>query len=66
MDRPVLIIEMPDLTYAQAAGIEEFLHALIKAFESHYHQQLREYYRQLQIDALMNEIIDDDVIDDLF
>lgn len=59
MDRPVLIIEMPDLTYAQAAGIEEFLHALIKAFETHYHQQLREYYRQLELDDDLGDDIDD-------
>lgn len=61
MDRPVLIIEMPDLTYAQVAGIEEFLYALIKAFDNHYHQQLQEYYRQLELDDDL-----DDTIDDLF
>ena len=59
MDRPVLIIEMPDLSYEQAAGIENFLHALINAFENHHHQQLREYYRQLELDVDLGDVIDD-------
>jgi len=59
MDKPVLIIEMPELSYAQAAGIEEFLHAVVKAFENHYHHQLREYYRQLELDDDLGDLIDD-------
>lgn len=50
MNRPVLIIEMPDLTCAQAAGIEDFLHAFINAFENHYARQLRTYYQRLELE----------------
>lgn len=63
MDRPVLIIEMPDLNYEQAAGIEDFLHALINAFENHYARQCKEYYRKLEHEDDTNF---DDVIDNLF
>jgi len=48
MDKPFLIIEMPDLSYEQAAGVEDFLHALINAFENHYARQLQEYYQRLE------------------
>ena len=48
MDRSVLIINMPDLSYEQAAGVEDFLHALINALENHYARQLREYYQRLE------------------
>lgn len=51
MDRPVLIIEMPNLSYEQAAGIEDFLHALINAFENHYTRQCKEYYRKLEYEG---------------
>ena len=49
MDKPVLIIEMPELSYEQTAGVEDFLHALIKTFENHYARQLREYYQRLNL-----------------
>ncbi len=63
MDKSVLIIEMPDLSYEQAAGIEDFLHVLINAFENHYARQLKEYYGKLELD---DDIDIDDIIDDLF
>ena len=63
MDKAVLMIQMPDLSYEQVAGIEDFLHALINAFENHYAHQLKEYYRKLEHDEGINI---DDVIDDLF
>lgn len=50
MNKPILIIEMPDLSHEQAVGVEYFLHALINAFENHYARQLREYYHRLEID----------------
>jgi hypothetical protein len=59
MDKPVLIIEMPELSYEQAAGVEDFLHALINAFQNHYARQLREYYQRLNLNQ-------DTDIDDLF
>lgn len=63
MDKPVFSIEMPDLSYEQVVGIEDFLHAIMNAFENHYIHQLREYYRQLELD---DDIDIDDIIDDLF
>jgi hypothetical protein len=63
MNRPVLIIEMPDLNYEQAAHIELFLRELVNAFENHYARQLSEYYRELEHEDNINI---DDVIDGLF
>ena len=63
MDKVVLIIEMPDLSYEQVASIEDFLHALINAFENHYAHQCKEYYRKLELD---DDFDIDEVIDDLF
>ncbi len=63
MDKPILLIEMPDLSYEQAAEAEGFLHALINAFENHYARQLKEYYQKLEHE---DDINIDDVIDDLF
>jgi len=61
MDKPVLMIEMPKLSNEEVIGIHDFLHALMNAFEAHYMNQLRQYYRQLEFDDNI-----DDVIDDLF
>ena len=57
MDKPVLIIEMPELNTEAVIGIHDFLHELIQSFETHYCYQLREHYRTLSLD---------DDIDDLF
>lgn len=41
MDRPVLIIEAPELDEKTANSVQNFLHELVLAFESHYCLQLR-------------------------
>jgi hypothetical protein len=45
VDNPVLLIEMPELSNESAFALCEFLYTLTASFESHYDQQLREYYR---------------------
>lgn len=47
MDKPVLIIEMPELNDEAAVGLQQFLQELTNAFESHYLSQIKRYYRQL-------------------
>jgi len=47
MDKPVLIVEMPELNDEAVIGIHHFLQELMNAFESHYFYQMRQYYRQL-------------------
>lgn len=47
MDKPVLVIEMPELDDEAAVGLQQFLQELTNAFESHYLRQIKRYYRQL-------------------
>lgn len=46
MDKPVLIIEMPELSDEAVIGIHQFLAEMREAFESHYFYQIQPYYRQ--------------------
>ncbi len=46
MDKPVLIIQAPELNDESVVGIYIFLQELIMAFESHYFQQLREHHQE--------------------
>ena len=41
MDRPVLIIEAPELDDKALMSLQTFLHELTLAFESHYYTQLQ-------------------------
>lgn len=56
MDKPVLIIDLTDLSNESIIGIHDFLHALLKAFENHYIHQIRDYYRQLELDDDMDDL----------
>ena len=47
MDKPVLIIEMPELDDEAAVGVQQFFQELTNAFESHYLRQIKRYYRRL-------------------
>lgn len=46
MDKPLLIIEMPELSDEAVIGIHQFLEEIREAFESHYFYQMQRYYRQ--------------------
>lgn len=46
MNKSTLIINVPELTDEAVAGLYDFLHEFILAFESHYYQQLQQYYQQ--------------------
>lgn len=52
MDKPVFIIEMPDLDDKAVAGVQDFLWELVMSFESRYFHQLQRYHRQSSIDEL--------------
>lgn len=41
MGRTVIIVEAPELDEKAVAGVQDFLHELLLAFESHYYQQLK-------------------------
>lgn len=41
MDSAVIIVKLPELDDKAIAGVQDFLHELLLAFESHYYQQLK-------------------------
>jgi hypothetical protein len=45
VDKPVLIVEMPELSDEAVMGIYNFLQDITLAFESHYLHRLRRYHR---------------------
>jgi hypothetical protein len=45
VDKPVFILEMPDLSDEAIVSIQDFLLDVIQAFESQYFHQLQRYYR---------------------
>jgi hypothetical protein len=45
MDKPVLIVEVPELSDEAVTGIYDFLQEITLAFESRYLHQLRRYHR---------------------
>lgn len=49
MDKPVLIIEAPELDDDGAASVYHFLQELVLAFESHYYAQLVRQERNRQV-----------------
>jgi hypothetical protein len=66
MNRPILIIEMPELSNESVGKIHHFLNALVLAFEEHYRVQIREYYRDPCLGDLMGDSLWEDSLDDLF
>jgi len=52
MDKPVLIIEMPELDDEAAVGLQHFLQELANAFETHYLRQIKRYYQKLYLNEL--------------
>ncbi len=46
MDKPVLVIEAPELSDEAAAVVRDFLFDLVNAFESHYYHKRKRYYQQ--------------------
>ena len=46
MDKPVLIIDAPELNDEAVASVQGFLQELMLAFESHYYHRLQRYYRR--------------------
>lgn len=56
MDKPVIIIEAPELNDQGVAHVRAFLHEIILAFESHYYHRLRRYHCRLPLpDELKKE-----------
>lgn len=51
MDKPVFIIEMPELDDKAVAGVQDFLWELIRSFESQYFHQLQRYHRRSSLDG---------------
>jgi len=45
MEKTVLTIEAPQQTDEAAAKMQEFIHALMDAFDEHYHPQITRHYR---------------------
>lgn len=50
MDKPVLILEMPELDDETAIILQQFLQDFTNAFEAHYLSQIKRYYQQLYLD----------------
>jgi len=50
VDKPVFIIEMPELDDKAVASIQEFLWEIIRSFESQYYHQLQRYHQQSSLD----------------
>lgn len=44
MDKPVLIVDLPELDDNALAGLQNFLQELMIAFEAHYFHRLRELH----------------------
>lgn len=51
MDKPVFVIEMPELDDEQCAVVQDFLWEVIRAFESQYYHQLQRNHRKSQNDT---------------
>jgi hypothetical protein len=49
MDKPVLILEMPELDDETAVTLQHFLQDLTNAFESHYLCQIKRHYQKLYL-----------------
>jgi hypothetical protein len=50
VDKPVFIIEMPELTDEQCDTVQNFLWDALRAFESQYFHQLQRYHQLSSID----------------
>ncbi|EKD73014.1 MAG: hypothetical protein ACD_45C00484G0004 [uncultured bacterium] len=55
MDKPVLIIDMPELSDEAIVRIQEFLQDLMNSFESQNAIPIKRYYRKLYNDKEMAE-----------
>jgi hypothetical protein len=55
VDKPVFILEMPELNDEAVAGVQDFLWELIRSFESQYYHQLQRYHRRSSLDDLENQ-----------
>lgn len=54
MDKPVLMIEMPELNTESVILVHNFLESLLHSFEAHYFNQIRDHYRS----SIMDDEID--------
>jgi hypothetical protein len=54
VDKPVLIIDLPELSDEAVVGVRDFLEALMESFDSHYFSQLQRYYRGLSDKEVMD------------
>jgi len=54
VDKPVLIIDVPELSDETVAGVRDFLQELMAAFDSHYFSQLQRHYRGLSDKEVMD------------
>jgi hypothetical protein len=59
MDRPILIIEAPELSDDAIASVQCFLHEMMTAFESHYYRQLQQRARRLSCSHVVDDLNDD-------
>lgn len=55
MDKPVFIIEMPELDDKAVVDVQNFLWELVSSFESQYFHQLQRYHRRSASDDKLKE-----------
>lgn len=55
MDKPVFILEMPDLSDEAVSDIQDFLWYVVTAFESRYFHQLQQYHHKLERERQLDE-----------
>lgn len=59
MDRPVIIIEAPELDTQSVVNLLDFHHKLLLAMESHYYPQLQQHQASLPL-VIKFEPLDED------
>lgn len=64
MDKPILIVEAPELDDDAAARVYEFLQDLVLGFEAHYYTQLVRRERNRQVPDLQSNENDDEPFND--
>jgi hypothetical protein len=57
MDKPVIIIEMPELDDEAAVVLQQFFQDLTNAVEIHYLRQIKRYYQKLYLDKAEQGLI---------
>ena len=58
-DRPVIIIDAPELNDEAVANVRAFLCEILLAFESHYLHRLQKYHRLSIHSPMFNKSIED-------